>query len=70
MQEDPLIEATVGMVARTMDALEVLGLIARHLHPPDIASLAEVLGDADAALRAARERFAHAAWPGPSAAVP
>jgi len=62
-QDDDLVEATVGMVARTIDALEVLGFIARHLHPPDIASLVVVLGDADSALRAARERFALMAWP-------
>lgn len=61
--QDDVVEATVGMVARTMDALEVLAFIARHLHPPDIASLVEVLGDADAALRTARERFALVAWP-------
>jgi phospholipase/carboxylesterase len=60
---DEVVEATVGMVARTMDALEVLGFIARHLHPPDLASLVEVLGDADTALRAACERFALVAWP-------
>ncbi|HEY3845518.1 MAG TPA: hypothetical protein VGL95_00230 [Acetobacteraceae bacterium] len=62
-QDDDVVEATVAMVARTMDALEVLGFIARHLHPPDLASLVEVLGDADPALRAARERFALVAWP-------
>lgn len=62
-QDDEVVEATVGMVARTMDALELLGFIARHLHPPDLASLVEVLGDADTALRAAGERFAQVAWP-------
>ena len=61
--DDDVVEATVGMVARTMDALELLGFVARHLHPPDLASLVEVLGDADAALRAAGERFAEVAWP-------
>ncbi len=62
-QDDEVVEATVGMVGRTMDALEVLGFIARHLHPPDLGSLVEVLGDADASLRAARERFALVPWP-------
>jgi phospholipase/carboxylesterase len=61
--DDDVVEATVAMVARTMDALEVLGFIARHLHPPDFASLVEVLGDADTALRAAGERFALVTWP-------
>ena len=58
-----MVEAIVGLVARTMDALEVLGFIARHMHPPDLAALAAVLGDADAALRAAREPFLAASWP-------
>jgi phospholipase/carboxylesterase len=61
--DDDVVEAVVGMVARTMDALEVLGFIARHLHPPDLAALVAVLGDFDTALRAARERFTLAAWP-------
>ncbi|HUB12533.1 MAG TPA: hypothetical protein VMB34_11285 [Acetobacteraceae bacterium] len=63
MQEDPLVEAIVGLVARTMDALEKLGFIARHLHPPDLASLTAVLGDDDTALRGAHESFLAAAWP-------
>lgn len=63
MQEDPLIEAIVRLVARTMDALEVLAFIARHLHPPDSAALAAVLGDADTALRDARASFLAAVWP-------
>jgi phospholipase/carboxylesterase len=62
-QNDDVAEATVRMVGRTMDALGVLGFIARHLHPPDLASLVEVLDNADALLSAARERFALVAWP-------
>ncbi len=62
-QDDDAVAATVGMVARTMVALDALGCIARRLHPQDIASLAAALGDADAALRAARERFVQAARP-------
>jgi phospholipase/carboxylesterase len=62
-QHNDVVEATVAMVGRTMDALEVLGFIAQHLHPPDIASLVEVLGSADAALRTAGEQFALVAWP-------
>ena len=60
---DAVVEAIVGVVGPMLDALERLGFIARHLHPPDIASLAEVLGDSDATLRAARAAFADAAWP-------
>lgn len=61
--QDELVEPIVGLVARTMDALDVLGFIARHIHPPNITALAEVLGDSDARLRAALAQFMAAAWP-------
>lgn len=61
--DDDAVEATVALIARTMDALEVLGQIARHLHPPRIASLPEMLGDTDTALCTARERFVTIIWP-------
>ncbi|HUN42159.1 MAG TPA: hypothetical protein VMU81_17870 [Acetobacteraceae bacterium] len=61
-QED-LTEAIVGLVARTMDALDILAFIARHMHPPDVAALAAVLGDADASLRHAHAQFIAADWP-------
>jgi len=60
---DDAVGATIELIARTMAALEVLGHIARHLHPPHIASLPELLGDAGTALRIARERFARLTWP-------
>lgn len=62
--QDKLVEAIVGLVARTMDALDILGFIARHMHPPDIAALAEVLGESDASLRDAHMQFIAADWPG------
>jgi phospholipase/carboxylesterase len=60
---DELVEAIVGLVARSMDALEVLGFIARHLHPSDLAALVEVPAEAETALRAAHARFAATEWP-------
>ena len=61
--DDDLVAAIVAMVARLMDALERLAFIGRHMHPPDLASLVEVLGDVDTDLRAAREQFAARDWP-------
>ena len=60
---DDAVDATVQVTARTMDTLEVLAHIARHLHPPRIASPPEILGDADAALRTALGRFVPITWP-------
>ena len=61
--QDELLEAIVGLVARSMDALQMLGFIARHMHPPDIAALAAVLGDADTSLQTAHAQFTAARWP-------
>lgn len=60
---DALVETIVGMVQPMLDTLDRLEFIGRHMHPPDIASLVEVLGDSDASLHAARDAFAAAAWP-------
>ena len=48
------------MIARLLDALDALGFIARHLHPPQFEALVATLGDRDTALRAAA---ADVAWP-------
>ncbi|HUB46539.1 MAG TPA: hypothetical protein VMB73_16275 [Acetobacteraceae bacterium] len=61
--QDNLVEAIVRLVTGAMDALDRLGFIARHMHPPDIAALAEVLGDSDARLRDAHAQFMAADWP-------
>lgn len=60
---DALVEAIVGTVRPMLDALDRLEFIARHVHPPDIASLVEVLDDCDSDLRAAEGAIAGAAWP-------
>jgi phospholipase/carboxylesterase len=51
-------EATT--IARLLDTLDALGVIARHLHPPQLESLVATLGDRDTALRQA---LAEAVWP-------
>lgn len=60
---DAVVGAIVGLVRPMLDALDRLAFIARHLHPPDIASLVEVLGDCDADLRSARDAIADTPWP-------
>lgn len=60
---DALAAVIVGIVRPMLDALDRLEFIARHMHPPDIASLVEVLGDCDPDLRAARGAIAEVAWP-------
>ena len=52
---------TVAM-ARLLDTLDVLGFIARHMHPPRLEALTATLGDRDAALR---RSLAEAVWPEP-----
>jgi phospholipase/carboxylesterase len=48
------------VIARLLDTLDALGLIARHLHPPRLDVLVAALGDRDAALR---EALTEAVWP-------
>ena len=60
---EALVGAIVGIVRPMLDALDRLEFIARHMHPPDIASLVEVLGDCDPNLRKAREAIDDLAWP-------
>jgi phospholipase/carboxylesterase len=43
-------------VARLLDTLDALGLIARYLHPPDLEALVAMLGDRDTELRQALDR--------------
>jgi phospholipase/carboxylesterase len=47
------------LIARLLDTLDALGLIARRMHPPQLAALVATLGDRDGELRAA---LAGAVW--------
>lgn len=60
---DALVGGIVGLVRPMLDALDRLAFIARHIHPPDLASLVEVLADSDTELRAARGAIGEAPWP-------
>ena len=51
---------SADLIARLLDTLDALGVIARHLHPPRLAAVVATLGDRDATLRAA---LAGAVWP-------
>jgi phospholipase/carboxylesterase len=63
MHDDALLDATMAMVPPLLTALEALAFAGRHLHPPQLPSLAAALEDFDAPLRAGRQRFGAVAWP-------
>lgn len=61
--DDPLTEAIVALVPALLNALEALGFVARHMHPPRLAELARAVEPHDATLRQGLERFRAIAWP-------
>jgi phospholipase/carboxylesterase len=60
---EPLLEATTTLVPVLMSTLDALGYVARHLHPPDLPSLADAVAGFDERLLAARAPFAAAPCP-------
>src|SRR5450759_528713 len=51
VREDPILDAIVAVVPPLLHALETLGLVARRLHPSQLAALARSVEEHDAALR-------------------
>src|SRR3984957_12219000 len=62
---DAVVADIVAVLPPLLQSLEALGLIARHLNPPDFETVMEAAGTPDQALRAVRARLAH--WPEPFA---
>jgi len=62
-RDDLILDAIVAVVPPLLHSLEMLGLVARHLHPTQLDELAESVGECDTALRQAVERFRAIAWP-------
>ncbi len=62
-REDPILDAIVAVVPPLLHALETLGLVARRLHPSQLAALARSVEEHDAALRHAAGQFQAVAWP-------
>lgn len=60
---EALIDAIMALVPPLLDAMEGLGFIGRHLHPPHLRELIDSLGEADEGVRAGLVTFNAAAWP-------
>lgn len=62
-QQDAILDAIMALVPQLLEALEVLGFTARHLHPPHMGELLARLDGADAEMEAGRAAFAMVDWP-------
>jgi phospholipase/carboxylesterase len=60
---DAALDEVALVVPRLTGTLDTLAVIARGLHPPRIATLAALIGDQDAVLDEAVQRFRAAPWP-------
>lgn len=61
--DEPLLDATTGLLPPLLTALEVLGYVARHLHPPELATLVAGLAPFAEPLESGLARFRAVAWP-------
>lgn len=60
---DPLLDAISNIMPPLLSAMDALGFIGRHLHPPQLAQLLEAVGPADAPLREQMKNFQAVDWP-------
>ncbi len=60
---DALMDAVMALVPPLLEAMDALGFIGRHLHPPHLARLVESVGRPDDNVRAGLRVFAETAWP-------
>ena len=58
---EAVVDDIVAVLPPLLDALEALGFVARHLHPPAFDSIMNAIGAPDDALQAARSRIGE--WP-------
>jgi phospholipase/carboxylesterase len=58
---EAVVDDIVAVLPPLLDALDALGFIARHLHPPAFESVMNAIGTPDEALQAARSKLAE--WP-------
>ena len=56
---DSVLDDLVAVLPPLLQALEALGFIARHFHPPDFAAVLDAVDAPDVALRAERHRLAN-----------
>ncbi|HEY4344288.1 MAG TPA: phospholipase [Parvibaculum sp.] len=58
-----LVDAIMALVPPLLDAMEGLGFIGRHLHPPHLHELIDSVGNADQGVRAGLVAFNAISWP-------
>jgi phospholipase/carboxylesterase len=61
--EDALMNAVMALVPPLLEAMDALGFIGRHLHPPHLARLVESVGTPDENVRLGLQVFAGTDWP-------
>jgi phospholipase/carboxylesterase len=64
---EAVVDDIVAVLPPLLDALDALGFVARHLHPPAFDSIMNAIGTPDDALQAARSRISE--WPPAFAAM-
>ena len=64
-ENDAIAAAIVALVPPLLQALEALGFVGRHLHPPQLGRLLAAVGRRDDPVRAALEPFRKLDWPAP-----
>ena len=60
---DVVLDAIMALVPPLLEALEALGFVARHMHPPHLDGLLAQVAGADEAMQAGRAHFASIDWP-------
>lgn len=62
-ENDPLLDAISGIMPPLLRALDALGFIGRHLHPPRLGEVLETVGPVDEPLREQMATFQAIDWP-------
>lgn len=62
-ETDPLLDAISGIMPPLLRALDALGFIGRHLHPPTLGEVLEAVGPVDVPLREQMAVFQAVDWP-------
>lgn len=60
---EPLLDAISGILPPVMTALDALSWVGRHLHPPNLAALADAVADTGNAVQAGLARFRDTSFP-------
>ncbi len=60
---DVVLDAIMALVPPLLEALEALGFVARHIHPPHLDGLLAQVAEADEAMQTGRAHFNSITWP-------